>query len=138
VSAIQRQQAQSLFEAVGLALWIADEDLMDTVTATSGSGPAYVFAIVEAMQSAAVAQGLPEEVARTLIAQTIVGAGRMLLDSGEDPATLRRRVTSPGGVTAEALRCFAEDGLDALIARGIAAATARGAELARQFAGNRE
>jgi pyrroline-5-carboxylate reductase len=133
VSAIQRQHAQGLFEAVGVALWIADEGLMDTVTATSGSGPAYVFAMVEAMQAAAVAQGLPEEVARTLIAQTIVGAGRMLVDSGEDAATLRRRVTSPGGVTAEALRCFAEDGFDALIARGIAAATARGAALAEQY-----
>jgi len=133
VSAIERQHAQALFEAVGIALWIADEDLMDTVTATSGSGPAYVFAMVEAMQAAAVAQGLPEEVARALIAQTIVGAGRMLVDSGEDAATLRRRVTSPGGVTAEALRRFAEGGFEALVAEGIAAATARGAELAAQY-----
>ena len=84
------------------------------------------------MQAAAEAQGLPCEVARALIAQTIVGAGRMLIESGEDAATLRRRVTSPGGVTAEALRCFAEGGFDALIAKAIAAATARGAELARQ------
>ncbi|HEY2345518.1 MAG TPA: pyrroline-5-carboxylate reductase [Xanthomonadaceae bacterium] len=135
VTAEQRAQAQSLFEAVGMALWIADEGLMDTVTATSGSGPAYVFALVEAMQAAAESQGLPGEVARALIAQTIVGAGRMLVESGEDAATLRRRVTSPGGVTAEALRCFAEARFDELVARAIAAATVRGTELAAQYAG---
>jgi len=130
-----RAQAQLLFEAVGTALWVEDEALMDTVTATSGSGPAYVFALVEAMQAAAIAQGLPREIAQALIAQTIVGAGRMLIESGEDAATLRQRVTSPGGVTAEALRCFAEGGFDALLARAIAAATARGGELAAQYAG---
>jgi pyrroline-5-carboxylate reductase len=132
-SPAHRTQVQSLFEAVGIALWVGDEALMDTVTATTGSGPAYVFALVEAMQAAAVVQGLPEETARALIAQTIVGAGRMLIESGEDAATLRRRVTSPGGVTAEAMRCFTEGGFAPLIAKGIAAATARGAELAAQF-----
>ncbi len=131
----RRAQVQALFEAVGVALWVADEALMNTVTATSGSGPAYVFALVEAMQAAAVAQGLPAQTASALIAQTVLGAGRMLVESGEDAATLRRRVTSPGGVTEQALRCFGEDGLDALIARGIHAATARGAELATHFAG---
>jgi pyrroline-5-carboxylate reductase len=130
VSEAQREQAARLFEAVGIARWISDESLMDTVTATSGSGPAYVFALVEAMQAAAVAQGLPAEIARELIAQTILGAGRMLVESGEDAATLRRRVTSPGGVTAEALRCFERRGFDSLIAEAIAAATSRGAELA--------
>jgi pyrroline-5-carboxylate reductase len=130
VSDAQRMQATCLFEAVGVARWIADEGLMDTVTATSGSGPAYVFALVEAMQAAAVAQGLPADIAQALIAQTILGAGRMLVESGEDAATLRRRVTSPGGVTAEALRCFERRGFDALIAEAIAAATKRGAELA--------
>ncbi len=130
VSPAQRQQATRLFEAVGIARWIENENLMDTVTAVSGSGPAYVFALVEAMQAAAVAQGLPADIARDLIAQTILGAGRMLVESGEDAATLRRRVTSPGGVTAEALRCFERHGFDALIAEAIAAATTRGAELA--------
>jgi pyrroline-5-carboxylate reductase len=128
----QRAQAQHLFEAVGVALWIADEALMDTVTATSGSGPAYVFALVEAMQAAAQAQGLPGDIARVLIAQTILGAGRMLIESGENAATLRQRVTSPGGVTAEALKCFEAGGFHALIAKGIAAATVRGAELSAQ------
>ena len=130
VSAVQREQAARLFEAVGIARWVADESLMDTVTATSGSGPAYVFALVEAMQAAAVAQGLPADIARDLIAQTILGSGRMLVESGEDAGMLRRRVTSPGGVTAEALRCFELRGFDALIAAAIAAATTRGAELA--------
>ena len=135
-SSAQRAQAQRLFEAVGIALWIDDETLMDTVTATSGSGPAYVFTLVEAMQAAAQAQGLPTDIARTLIAQTILGAGRMLCESGEDAATLRERVTSPGGVTAEALKCFEAGGFHALIARGIAAATARGAELSAPNDGN--
>lgn len=131
-SAVQRAQAQRLFEAVGIALWVDDEALMDTVTATSGSGPAYVFALVEAMQAAAQAQGLPVDTAQALIAQTILGAGRMLCESGEDAATLRRRVTSPGGVTAEALRCFEVGGFHPLIARAVAAATLRGAELSAQ------
>lgn len=130
----QCARVQALFEAVGTALWVADESLMNTVTATSGSGPAYVFALVEAMQAAAIAQGLPAAAAGALIAQTVLGAGRMLVESGEDAATLRRRVTSPGGVTEQALRCFREDGLDALIARGIAAATTRGIEIAADYA----
>lgn len=134
VTASQQQQARALFESVGAAVWVDDETLMDTVTATSGSGPAYVFALMEAMQAAAQAQGLPAATARALIAQTVLGAGRMLVESGEDAATLRRRVTSPGGVTEQALRCFAESGFDGLIARAIGAATARGAELAEQFA----
>lgn len=134
VSPAQRAQVQALFEAVGTAVWVDDETLMDTVTATSGSGPAYVFALMEAMQAAAQAQGLPAATARALIAQTVLGAGRMLVESGEDAATLRRRVTSPGGVTEQALRCFAEGGFDALLARAIAAATTRGAELAAQYA----
>ncbi len=132
VSSVQCAQAQRLFEAVGIALWIDDETLMDTITATSGSGPAYVFALVEAMQAAAQAQGLPGNIAQALIAQTILGAGRMLCESGEDAATMRQRVTSPGGVTAEALKCFEAGGFRALIADAIAAATERGAELSAQ------
>ncbi|MBS0195104.1 MAG: pyrroline-5-carboxylate reductase [Proteobacteria bacterium] len=134
VAPAQKGRAQRLFDAVGTVAWIGDEHLMDTVTATSGSGPAYMFALVEAMQAAAVAQGLPIDVARTLIAQTVLGAGRMLVESGEDAATLRRRVTSPGGVTEQALRCFTEGGFDDLVANAIAAATTRGVELAAQYA----
>jgi pyrroline-5-carboxylate reductase len=131
-SSMQCAHAQRLFEAVGMVAWIDDENWMDTVTATSGSGPAYVFALVEAMQAAAEAQGLPAHIARALIAQTVLGAGRMLIESGEDAATLRHRVTSPGGVTAEALKRFEAGGFRTLIAEGIAAATRRGAELSSQ------
>ena len=134
-SEVQRMQVERLFEAVGTTLWIDDEIQMDTVTAVSGSGPAYVFALVEALQSAAQAQGLPAEAARALIAQTVLGAGRMLCESGEDAATLRQRVTSPGGVTAEALRCLREGDFDALFARAVAAATMRGVGLAAQADG---
>lgn len=129
VSAERREQATRLFAAVGIVRWLADESWMDTVTATSGSGPAYVFALAEAMQAAAQAQGLPADSARALIAHTVLGAGRMLVESGEDAASLRHRVTSPGGVTAEALHCFRQRGFDALIAEAIAAATAHGATL---------
>ena len=84
---------------------------MDTVTALSGSGPAYFFALVEALEAAAVAQGLPRDTARALAAQTCLGAGRMLVEGGEDPAILRQRVTSPNGTTQAALESFSADGL---------------------------
>ena len=92
-----------LLGAAGRTAWIEREELMDTVTALSGSGPAYFFLLVEALEDAAVAQGLPRETARMLASQTCLGAGRMLAESGEAPATLRERVTSPGGTTAAAL-----------------------------------
>ncbi|MDE2280329.1 MAG: pyrroline-5-carboxylate reductase, partial [Xanthomonadaceae bacterium] len=130
VSPVQKAQAQHIMDAAGLTRWIADESLMDTVTALSGSGPAYFFALVEALEDAAVAQGLPRETARALAAQTCLGAGRMLVESGEDPAELRRRVTSPNGTTQAALESFAADGLPRMAARAVAAATRRGAELA--------
>lgn len=130
VSPAQKAQAQRIMDAAGLTRWIADEALMDTVTALSGSGPAYFFALVEALEDAAVAQGLPRETARALAAQTCLGAGRMLVESGEPPAELRRRVTSPNGTTQTALESFAADGLPRLAARAVAAATRRGAELA--------
>jgi len=130
VTPAQRALAQQIMDAAGLTRWIADEALMDTVTALSGSGPAYFFALVEALEDAAVAQGLPRDTARALAARTCLGAGRMLEESGEDPAELRRRVTSPNGTTQAALESFAADGLAAITARAVAAATRRGAELA--------
>jgi uncharacterized protein YggT (Ycf19 family) len=87
----QRERAANLLGAAGIAAWIDREDLMDTVTALSGSGPAYFFLLVEALVDAAVAQGLPRDVARALAAQTCLGAGRMLVEDGEAPATLRER-----------------------------------------------
>jgi pyrroline-5-carboxylate reductase len=106
---------------------------MDTVTAISGSGPAYFFAMVEALVEAGVAQGLPRNTARALAAQTCFGAGRMLTEGGEDPAVLRQRVTSPHGTTQAALESFDADGLPRMVARAVAAATRRGAELAAEL-----
>ncbi|QEE23931.1 pyrroline-5-carboxylate reductase [Rhodanobacter glycinis] len=130
VSAPQRAQAQHILDAAGLTRWIDDEALMDTVTGLSGSGPAYFFALVEALEDAATAQGLPRDTARALAVQTCLGAGRMLAESGEAPGELRRRVTSPNGTTQAALESFAADGLPRIAARAVAAATQRGGELA--------
>ena len=133
VGAAQRAQAETIFAGAGRAVWIEREDLMDAVTALSGSGPAYFFALVEALEDAAVAQGLPREAARVLATQTCLGAGRMLVEDGESPAMLRERVTSPGGTTTAALDVFAKGGLRELAARAMDAATRRGRELSEQY-----
>ena len=132
-SAGQRELAQRILDAAGVTEWIEDESLMDTVTALSGSGPAYFFLLVEALEDAAVAQGLPRAAARALATQTCLGAGRMLREDGEAPAELRRRVTSPNGTTQAAVESFEADGLRAVAARAIAAATKRGVELSAQM-----
>jgi pyrroline-5-carboxylate reductase len=131
VSEAQRRQADAVLAAVGLCVWIDDEALMDAVTALSGSGPAYVFLLAEAMQSAAERHGLPVAAARALTAQTLLGASRMLGEASEDAATLRARVTSPGGTTQAAIEAFEAGGFRDLVATAIDAATRRGAELAR-------
>jgi pyrroline-5-carboxylate reductase len=133
VSAGQRARAQDIVDAVGLSRWIDDESSIDTVTALSGSGPAYFFLLVEALEDAAVAQGLPRETARELAAQTCLGAGRMLRESDVAPAELRRRVTSPGGTTQAALESFAADKFADIVARAVAAARKRGGELSKQM-----
>jgi pyrroline-5-carboxylate reductase len=132
-SAAQREQAQAILGAAGTTVWIDDEDLMDTVTALSGSGPAYFFLLVEALEDAAVAQGMPRATARALATQTCFGAGRMLAEDGEPPTVLRERVTSPGGTTAAALEAFAHGNLRALVAGAVAAATERGRELSEKY-----
>ncbi|MHB8448488.1 MAG: pyrroline-5-carboxylate reductase [Rudaea sp.] len=132
-STAQRDLAQSILSAAGLAVWIDDEAQMDTVTALSGSGPAYFFLLAEALIDAAVAQGLPREAARELATQTCLGAGRMLREDGAAPAELRRRVTSPNGTTQAALESFAASGFDEIVARAVAAATVRGRELSDQL-----
>ncbi len=133
VDAAQRERASAILGAAGSVAWIEREELMDSVTALSGSGPAYFFLLVEALVDAAVAQGLPREVAAALAAQTCLGAGRMLVESGEAAATLRERVTSPGGTTAAALEVFRGGDLAGLVAAAVAAATRRGGELSAQF-----
>jgi pyrroline-5-carboxylate reductase len=129
VSALQRQLADDLLKAAGLAVWIEDEAQMDAITALSGSGPAYVFLLAEAMQSAGEAQGLSVEAARALTLQTIYGAARMLMESGEPASVLRQRVTSPGGTTQAALESFVGGGFGTLVNQAIGAATQRGREL---------
>ena len=129
VDAEGRKLAKELLAAAGTTAWIPDEAQMDAVTAVSGSGPAYVFLLAEAMQAAGVAQGLAPETARALAVQTIFGAARMLVETREDAAVLRQRVTSPGGTTQAALETFEAGGFRDLVGGAIAAATARGREL---------
>jgi pyrroline-5-carboxylate reductase len=124
-----RARAQALLESAGETVWIDDEARMDAVTAVSGSGPAYIFLLAEAMEEAAIAQGLPAQDARTLVLQTVLGAARMLVESDEAPAELRRRVTSPGGTTQAAIETFEAGGLRTLVAEAIANAARRGGEL---------
>ncbi|NNM74397.1 pyrroline-5-carboxylate reductase [Enterovirga aerilata] len=126
----QRELTQALLSAVGTVEWIEREELIDAVTALSGSGPAYVFHLVECLSSAGREVGLDPEVAERLARQTVIGAAELLAGSGLDPAVLRRNVTSPGGTTAAALDILmAEDGLGALMRRAVEAAKRRAAEL---------
>ena len=136
VAAAQHETAARILGTEGLTVWIEDEALMDTVTALSGSGPAYFFLMVEALEDAAVAQGMPRETARALAVQTCLGAGRMLAEDGAAPAELRRRVTSPNGTTQAALDSFGADGFAAIVARAIGAATRRGREMSEQTENN--
>lgn len=126
-----RDHAGALMAAVGPTRWIEDEGLMDAVTGVSGSGPAYVFHLVECMAAAGVAAGLPADLAEILARQTVIGSGALLGASKLPPETLRKNVTSPGGTTAAALEVLmAEDGLKPLMTRAVAAAKRRGEELA--------
>ena len=124
-----REFAETLLSAAGKTVWIDDEAQMDAVTAVSGSGPAYVFLLAEAMIDAGMAEGLPPEAARVLALQTVLGAARMLTESDVDAAELRRRVTSPNGTTQAAIEAFEAGGLRTLVADAIHAARVRGAEL---------
>ena len=132
-SANQREQAEALLEAVGLALWLDDEQQIDAVTAVSGSGPAYFFLLMEAMTAAGERLGLSAETASLLARQTAFGAARMALVSDFEPAELRRRVTSPNGTTEAAIKTFQAGGFEALVDAALAAAARRSAELAEQL-----
>ncbi len=131
VTEAQRALANDLLAASGTIEWVADESLMDAVTAVSGSGPAYVFLLAEALASAGVAAGLPQELAQRLARATVAGSGELLHRSPLDPATLRKNVTSPGGTTAAALEILmGADGLEPLLRKAVAAAAKRSRELA--------
>lgn len=129
VSDAQRGVAESIMRAVGLTLWVEDEASMDAVTALSGSGPAYFFLVMEAMEKAGQALGLSAESTRLLTLQTAFGASKMALESEHDAGELRRRVTSPGGTTEAALKVLNEGNLEALFANALAAAHARSVEM---------
>ncbi len=131
VTAAQKKRCQDLLEAVGEALWVEDESLMDPVTALSGSGPAYVFLLVEAMAAAGAKLGLTPEMAMQLARATVSGSGELLKQSSEPAAQLRVNVTSPGGTTAEALKVLmAADGIQPVFDKALAAASRRSKELA--------
>jgi pyrroline-5-carboxylate reductase len=131
VSARQRRQTTELLSAIGGVEWVSDEALMDAVTAVSGSGPAYVFLLAEAMTKAGIAAGLPPPLAARLARETVAGSGELLHRATLDPATLRQNVTSPGGTTAAAVEVLmGPGGLEELLTKAIAAAARRGRELA--------
>jgi pyrroline-5-carboxylate reductase len=131
VSGRQRELVHALLSATGAVEWIADEALMDAVTAVSGSGPAYVFLLVEALARAGVAAGLPAELAAKLARATVAGSGELLQRSPLDPASLRQNVTSPGGTTAAALEVLmGPHGLAELMEKAVAAAAQRSRQLA--------
>jgi pyrroline-5-carboxylate reductase len=131
VSAAEKQRCHGLLEAVGQVLWVDDEALMDPVTALSGSGPAYVFLLVEAMAAAGAKLGLSADMAMQLARATVAGSGELLRQSGEPAEQLRVNVTSPGGTTAEALKVLmAADGIQPVFDKALAAASRRSRELA--------
>lgn len=132
VSEAQRARADAVLRAVGATVWVGDEGALDAVTAVSGSGPAYFFLLMEALEQAGTALGLDAAAARTLAVHTARGAGLLAAGEGPDPATLRRQVTSSGGTTAAALAVFDEGGFGALVTRAVHAACARSVELADQ------
>jgi pyrroline-5-carboxylate reductase len=127
-----RARAHALFESVARCVDLENEALIDAATAVSGSAPAYWYALIEALEAAAQAQGLPREAAQSLVRATMVGAGALLEQTGEEPAELRRQVTSPGGTTAAALEVFnGPNGFPRLAAEAVAAAIRRAKELAK-------
>jgi pyrroline-5-carboxylate reductase len=132
VNASQRAVADALLRATGSVEWVDDENLMDAVTAVSGSGPAYIFLLAEELARAGVEAGLPPELATKLARETVAGSGELLHRSDAPSATLRQNVTSPGGTTAAALEVLmGPDGMQSLLTRAVAAATKRSKELAK-------
>jgi pyrroline-5-carboxylate reductase len=133
VSAAQKELANDIMQAVGIAEWLDDESAIDSVTALSGSGPAYFFLFMEAMQNTAMDMGLSAELARSLTYQTALGAAELALSSEDTTQELRRKVTSPGGTTEQALNQFESGGLRELVETALNAARQRSIELADEF-----
>ncbi len=133
VSTEQKQLAEELLAAVGLALWLDNEDGIDTVTALSGSGPAYFFLLMEALEETAVSMGLDADTAKKLTYQTAVGAAELAVSSNSSIAELRRQVTSPGGTTEKAMQQFESGDFRNLVRQALLAAQNRSRELAEEF-----
>jgi len=129
VTAEQRDLAESILRSVGICLWVDNESDLDAVTAVSGSGPAYYFLLMEAMEKAALEMGLDEHSARLLVQQTALGAAKIALESSESPEQLRNRVTSPGGTTQRAIETFQQGGFSELVSKALHAARDRSIEM---------
>lgn len=133
VSQAQRELAENIFASVGLAVWLEQEEQMHAVTALSGSGPAYCFMFLEALEAAATQAGISAPTARQLAIQTLAGAAAMARDSGEEPGKLKRNVMSPGGTTEKAIETFEASRFPELVAEAYEAARKRSGELAEQL-----
>lgn len=136
VNTDMRDQAESILRAVGITVWLADEYLMDVVTALSGSGPAYFFLVMEALEQAAIELGLDPKQARLLTLETAFGAAKMALESHEEPSQLRHRVTSPGGTTEQAVKVLEQGAIRQTFKKAVRAAVIRAREIADMFGKN--
>jgi pyrroline-5-carboxylate reductase len=135
VSNEQKDLAENILRSVGISLWVDHESELDAVTAVSGSGPAYYFLLMEAMEKAAAELGLGEQTARLLIQQTALGAAKIALESDESPGQLRQRVTSPGGTTEQAIETLDEGGFTQLVSKALHAARDRSIEISKELGG---
>lgn len=133
VTVEQKEQADQILRAVGIALWVNDESTLDAVTAVSGSGPAYFFLLMEAMQNAGIQLGLSADAAKQLTLQTALGAAQMAIGSDVDASELRKRVTSPNGTTERAIKTFEEGGFRELCYKALTACRDRSVELAKEL-----
>ncbi len=132
----QKQQAEDILNAAGITLWVEEEPQLDAVTAVSGSGPAYFFLLMEAMQQAGCKLGLSEQTSSLLARQTALGAARMAMESEDTPTTLRAKVTSKGGTTAAAIASFEQSDFNIMVERALTAARDRAIELADELGNN--
>lgn len=130
----QKAMVESVFNSIGSALWVEDESLLHAVTALSGSGPAYFFLMLEALEEAATDAGIAGETARALAIQTMAGAAEMAGRSEHDPGQLKRNVMSPGGTTEQAIQTFEEGGMRDLVKKAYSAAYKRSGEMAKELA----
>ncbi len=137
VTEAQRNGAESIMRAVGLAFWVNNEIDMDAVTAVSGSGPAYYFYIMEAMENTAKKMGLAPDLARLMVLQTAYGAAKMAMESDISAQELRARVTSPGGTTERAIHVLQQENMEPMFAKALLAAQERSRELSQQLKGDK-